>query len=75
MRGSLSVWLPFRKRSRSLMISLRLRAQSSMDFLHGCGARAQFLRSRYAMLDVVYVVMGLLFFAVMAGYAVACDRL
>jgi hypothetical protein len=46
-----------------------------MDFLHGYGASPQFLRSRYAMLDVVYVVIGLLFFALMAGYAVACDRL
>jgi hypothetical protein len=46
-----------------------------MEFLHGCGARPQFLRSRYPMLDVVYVVIGLLFFAVMAGYAVACERL
>jgi hypothetical protein len=28
-----------------------------------------------AMADVVYLVIGLLFFAVMAGYAVACERL
>jgi hypothetical protein len=27
------------------------------------------------MADIVYVVIGLLFFALMAGYAVACDRL
>lgn len=46
-----------------------------MDFLHRYGPRPQFVRSSYAMLDVVYVVIGLLFFALMAGYAVACDRL
>jgi len=27
------------------------------------------------MADIVYVVIGLLFFALMAIYAVACDRL
>jgi len=27
------------------------------------------------MADIVYVVIGLLFFALMGGYAVACDRL
>jgi hypothetical protein len=32
-------------------------------------------RGRRAMADIVYVVIGLLFFALMAGYAVACDRL
>jgi len=27
------------------------------------------------MLDVVYLVVGALFFVLMAGYAVACERL
>jgi len=27
------------------------------------------------MADIIYVVVGLLFFALMAGYAIACDRL
>jgi len=46
-----------------------------MDFLHRHGARPQFLRSSYAMLDVTYVLIGLLFFALMVGYAIACERL
>jgi hypothetical protein len=30
---------------------------------------------RCAMADVVYLVLGLLFFALMSAYAIACDRL
>ena len=36
-----------------------------MDFLHRYGPIPNFVRSSYAMLDVVYVVIGLLFFALM----------
>jgi hypothetical protein len=32
-------------------------------------------QSGAAMADIVYVVVGLLFFALMGLYAVACDRL
>jgi hypothetical protein len=30
---------------------------------------------RFAMADIVYLVLGLLFFGLMAAYANACDRL
>jgi hypothetical protein len=60
----------------TLTISLRPGRPSRIDRLSASVAKPprQTERSR-AMADIVYVVVGLLFFALMAGYAVACDRL
>jgi hypothetical protein len=43
--------------------------------LHGPGAKAPIALEVRAMADVVYLVIGVLFFVLMGGYAVACDRL
>jgi hypothetical protein len=59
------------------MISLCPDRASRIDRLSASAANTARLiaRERRAMADIVYVVIGLLFFALMAGYAVACDRL
>lgn len=59
------------------MISLRRGRPSRIDRLSASAANRPRLisRGRRAMADIVYVVIGLLFFAVMGLYAVACDRL
>jgi hypothetical protein len=59
------------------MISLRPGRASRIDRLSASvPIRARRIsRRRRAMADIVYVVIGLLFFALMAIYAVACDRL
>jgi len=60
-----------------LMISLCLGRFSRIDRLSTSAAnpRRQIAKGRRVMADIVYVVIGLLFFALMGGYAVACDRL
>ena len=60
-----------------LMISLRPDRASRIDRLSASVPRTarRILRRLRAMADIVYVVIGLLFFALMAVYAVACDRL
>ena len=59
------------------MISLCPDRASRIDRLSASAAKAARLisKGRRAMADIVYVVIGLLFFALMAVYAVACDRL
>jgi hypothetical protein len=67
--------IPFAPQPTFLMRSLSPRARSRIDPLHAHGAKARIQMEVLAMADVVYLVIGLLFFAVMAGYAVACERL
>ena len=60
-----------------LMISLCPGRPSRIDRLSASAAKPprQIAKGRRVMADIVYVVIGLLFFALMAVYAVACDRL
>ena len=46
-----------------------------MDRLRIYGAKARFLSGGAAMADLVYLVIGLLFFGLMGAYAHACTRL
>jgi hypothetical protein len=59
------------------MISLCSGRPSRIDRLSVSAAKPprQIAKGRRVMADLVYVVIGLLFFALMAIYAVACDRL
>jgi hypothetical protein len=59
------------------MISLCPRRPSRIDRLLASAAKRprQIAKGRRVMADIVYVVIGLLFFSLMAIYAVACDRL
>jgi hypothetical protein len=59
------------------MTSLCADRPSRIDRLSASAAEPprQLAKGRRAMADIVYVVVGLLFFALMAAYAVACDRL
>jgi hypothetical protein len=59
------------------MISLCRDHPSRIDRLSASAAKPtrQIAKGRRAMADIVYVVVGLLFFALMGLYAVACDRL
>ena len=61
----------------ALMISLCRGRPSRIDRLSASAAKPprQIAKGRRAMADIVYVVIGLLFFALMGVYAVACDRL
>jgi hypothetical protein len=60
-----------------LMISLCACQPSRIDRLSASAAKTprQTAKGRRVMADIVYVVIGLLFFALMGVYAVACDRL
>jgi hypothetical protein len=42
---------------------------------YGAGAHKRPATGGFSVLDVVYLVCGLVFFALMAAYAIACDRL
>jgi len=66
-----------RRGDTALIISLYAGPLSRIDRLSASAAKPprQIAKGRRAMADIVYVVIGLLFFALMAGYAVACDRL
>jgi hypothetical protein len=59
------------------MKSLWLGRPSHIDRLSALAANTarQITKGRRVMADIVYVVIGLLFFALMGVYAVACDRL
>jgi len=59
------------------MISLCPDRPSRIDRLSASAAKPlrQIAKGRRVMADIVYVVIGLLFFALMGVYAVACDRL
>jgi hypothetical protein len=59
------------------MISLCHGRPSRIDRLSAPAAKPprQVSRGRRVMADIVYVVIGLIFFAVMGLYAVACERL
>jgi hypothetical protein len=59
------------------MISLCAGQPSHIDRLSVRAAKPprQIAKGRRVMADIVYVVIGLLFFALMGAYAVACDRL
>ena len=46
-----------------------------MDSLRGKGASRSLRGGCLAMLDLVYLVVGILFFVLMGAYVVACDRL
>jgi hypothetical protein len=61
----------------ALIISLCPGRPSRIDRLSASAAipPRQIAKGRRVMADIVYVVVGLLFFALMAIYAVACDRL
>jgi hypothetical protein len=65
------------RRDAALTISLCPGRSSRIDRLSASAARParHIAQGRRAMADIVYVVVGLLFFALMAGYAIACDRL
>jgi hypothetical protein len=65
------------RRDAALMISLCRGHPSRIDRLSASAAKPprQIVKGRRAMADIVYVVVGLLFFALMGLYAVACDRL
>ena len=64
-------------RGAALMNSLCRGHPSRIDRLSASAAKPprQIAKGRRAMADIIYVVVGLLFFALMAAYAVACDRL
>jgi hypothetical protein len=59
------------------MISLCACRSSCIDRLLASAAKRprRIAKGRRVMADIVYVVIGLLFFALMGVYAVACDRL
>jgi hypothetical protein len=59
------------------MISLRPDRASRIDRLSASAPKPprRISKGRRAMADIVYIVIGLLFFALMGVYAVACDRL
>jgi hypothetical protein len=66
VRADRPLQFPYAWTGLPALIAYRLRAQER---------RVEFQRRRRAMADIVYVVVGLLFFALMGVYAVACDRL
>jgi hypothetical protein len=59
------------------MISLCADRASRIDRLSASAPKTarRIAKERRAMADIVYVVIGLLFFALMGVYALACDRL
>ena len=59
------------------MISLCLDRASRIDRLSASAPKPprRISKGRRIMAYIVYIVVGLLFFALMAIYAVACDRL
>ena len=59
----------------ALTTSFRRQAQSRMASLHGKGGSRSLRGGCCAMLDLVYLVVGVSFFVLMGLYAVACDRL
>jgi len=65
------------RRDAALTISLCPDWPSRIDRLSASAAKPlrQIAKGRRAMADIIYVVVGLLFFALMTGYAIACDRL
>jgi hypothetical protein len=65
------------RRDVALMISLCRNHPSRIERLSASAAKPprQIAKGRRALADIVYVVVGLLFFALMGLYAVACDRL
>jgi hypothetical protein len=44
-------------------------------YAHRALLHSDTLEARFAMADLVYVILGLLFFALMGAYANACNRL
>jgi hypothetical protein len=59
------------------MISLCRGLSSRIDRLSAAAAKPprQIAKGRRVMADIVYVVIGLAFFAAMGLYAIACERL
>jgi hypothetical protein len=44
-------------------------------YAHRALLHPDILEARFAMADLIYVILGLLFFALMGAYANACSRL